>query len=88
MLGAHHEGSGGIYGRAYHWTAWFFHYRHGFAGDHAFVNGAYSFEDDAVDGNFFARTYSQAVAQLYLIEGNVTFRTIAQNASGFRAEIK
>ena len=45
-----------------------------FAGDHRLVDGAAAFEDDAVDGNFFAGTNAESVAGFDLFERNVFFR--------------
>ena len=47
--------------------------RDGFAGDHGFVDGAAAFEDDAVDGNFFAGADAEFVAGLYVFERDVFF---------------
>ena len=51
-------------------------YRHGFAGDHRFIHGALAFEDHTIDGNFFAGTHAQAVAELHLLERDVALAAI------------
>jgi hypothetical protein len=92
-LGAHDERAGAVNGCADDFAFGRFFYRHGFAGDHGFVDGAAAFEQDAVDGNLFSGADAQAVAGMDLFEGNVFFRNLAtgpvnKQACGFGAEIE
>ena len=73
-----------------------FHHRHGFAGDHRFVDRRVPVDDDAVDRDFFAGTHPQAVSDgdvgkrnfnLAAIVGDPTRRLgreIEQGADGAR----
>ena len=64
--------------------------RHGFAGDHRFVDGAAAFEHDAIDGNFFSGAHAQAVAGLDLFERNVFLAAVGARvqARRLRSEIE
>ena len=89
-LGAHDERSGGVDGGADDFAVGFFFDGDRFAGDHRFVDGAAAFEDDAIDGNFFAGTDAEAVAGFDLFERNVFFRSpsACEQARGLRAEVE
>ena len=70
-------------------AAGMFFYRDRFAGDHGFVDGAAAFEDDAIDGNFFAGAYAEFVAGLDVFERDVFFCALApRSARRFRREIE
>ena len=88
VLGAHYERSRGVNSRANHTAAWLFRNRHRLASDHRFVDCAGAFENYAVDRDLFPRTHPQAIAGFYLIEWNVLFRAIAENACGLGAEVE
>jgi hypothetical protein len=54
-----------------------FVHRHGFAGDHRFVNGACAFKNCAVHGDALAGSHAQAIAALHFTEENVLFGAIS-----------
>ena len=75
-LGAHQQPAGAVDGRADDAVAGMFLDGDRLAGDHRFVDGTQAFEDHAVDGNLFAGSDAQLVADLDLIERDVVFAAV------------
>ena len=56
----------------------------GFAGDHGFIHRAVAFEDHSVNRNLLAGPHPEPVADFDLIQRNVFFAAVSQDASSFR----
>ena len=67
-LGAHDERTRSVNGCADDRAVGRFFNRNRFAGDHRLVDGGVSFEDNAIDGDLFSGTHTQAVARLHLFK--------------------
>ena len=59
LAGAHHKSTRGVDGASGDEVADVFFGRHGFAGEHGFVDRSDAFEKDSIDGNFFAGSDAQ-----------------------------
>ena len=75
-LGAHDKRSVAIDGCADNIALRRFLDRHGFAGDHGLVDCGAAFDQNTVDGNFFARAHAQTVAKLDLLERNIFLTSV------------
>ena len=71
----------------------FFFDRDGFPGDHGLVDGTATFEDNAIDRNFFSGADAQFIPRLHLFERNVFFQNLAsgtlrEQARGFWTQVE
>ena len=85
-VGAHHERSVAVYGRADHTRGRRLLHGRGLACDHGLVHCAQSFEHYAVHRDLFSGADSQPISRLYLFERDVALRAaFADQARHLRA---
>src|SRR5215831_2432463 len=87
-LGAHDKRSCGVDGGADDAVAGIFFHRHGFAGEHGFIDRARTFSDNAIDGNLLSWSHAQEIARFHLFERNIEFRAIAHDSCLLRTEVE
>ena len=71
LFGAHHEAAAAVEGAADDAGIFFLGDRHGFAGDHGFIERGAAFQHAAVDRHLVAGAHAQFVADLHGVERNL-----------------
>ena len=75
---SHDEGAGFVNRSADDAVARGFFDRNGFPGDHGFINGTLAFDGHAVHRDLLARTDSEPVTDMHLVQRDVLFRAVRQ----------
>ena len=83
-LGSNHDASGAVYRSASHLATLCLLDRNRLAGDHRLIHGCRAFDNDSINGNFFARAHAQTIADLDAIKRHVLFRC-RRRAEGARS---
>ncbi len=78
-----HQAAALVDGAADHAIAFGLRHRHRFAGHHGLIDGRAAFGDDAVDGDLFAGTHPQAIADGDFLDRDILIAMIGDAPRGF-----